>query len=156
MPLHRLGAHRAGHASDHRLVAMLLSLIDSLPAKVVLLAATNRPNSLDSALRRPGRIDREVEVSVPDATARAEILRVHLRTVPHDIEPELITGLARDMHGYVGADIAAVVAEAALGALSVEDGSGTVEIVHFRSALTLVKPSAMREMALEVPCILST
>ncbi|WFD23308.1 AAA+-type ATPase [Malassezia equina] len=162
---------------ERRVVATLLTLLDGMgtaeartprgtPSRVVVLAATNRPNALDPALRRPGRLDREIEVGVPDAAARQSILDVLLRPVPHALQPEDIRALAARTHGYVGADLAALVREAGLttitrglraplheglAALSLGDAPAPVTLADFTAAQAVVRPSAMREVFVETP-----
>ncbi len=176
---------------ERRLVAQLLTLMDGLKSrgKVIVIAATNRPNAIDPALRRPGRFDREIEVPVPDERARYEILKVHTRNVPLGkkivektpdgktvekyvlLTPEerdqLLRKLAKMTHGYVGADLAALVKEAAMNAirrvlpdiLEREEGPLPPEVLEklvvteedFMEALKVVPPSAMREVLVEVP-----
>ncbi len=152
---------------ERRVVAQLLSLMDGLESRgdVVVIGATNRPEALDPALRRPGRFDREIEIGVPDRKARLEILQIHTRNVPlaDDVDLEK---LANVTHGYVGADLAALVREAAMAALrrilpkiDLEEEAIPIEVIEslkvtnadFMEALKLVQPSAMREIAIEVP-----
>jgi AAA family ATPase len=85
--------------------------------RVVVVAATNRPNALDPALRRPGRFDREVEIGIPNESGRKEILEIYLRKVPHTLQADDITYLASITHGYVGADLNSLCKEAALKSL---------------------------------------
>jgi len=103
---------------ERRIVATLLSLMDGLKSrgKVIVIAATNRPNDIDPALRRPGRFDREIEVPVPDRNGRLEILKIHTRNMPlaKDVNLEEI---ADKTHGFVGADLMALCKEAAMSAL---------------------------------------
>ncbi len=103
---------------EKRVVAQLLSLMDGMEArgKVVVIAATNRPDAIDQALRRPGRFDREIEIGVPDQQGRMEILQIQTRGMPlaNDVD---IQKLASSSHGFVGADLQALVKEAALRAL---------------------------------------
>eukprot|EP00899_Mesostigma_viride_P001806 jgi/Mesvir1/11626/Mv00029-RA.1 len=114
-----------GEEMSARLVATLLTLMDgyggegSLTAgtRVVVLASTNRPEALDPALRRPGRFDLELEVGVPTPAARREILRAHLSRVRHNLSPSEVERLASATHGFVGADLAALVGEASMNAL---------------------------------------
>lgn len=123
---------------ERRIVAQLLSLMDGLNArgKVVVIGATNRPNSIDEALRRPGRFDREIEIGVPDRHGRLEILQIHTRGMPLDKDVDL--GLIADKtHGYVGADLAALCREAAMAALrrvlpevNVEDETIPTEVLN--------------------------
>src|SRR5437867_2759065 len=103
---------------ERRVVAQLLSLMDGLSARgeVVVIGATNRPNALDPALRRPGRFDREIEIGIPDRDGRLEILQIHARDVPLAKGVDL-KALADITHGYVGADLEALVKEAAMRAL---------------------------------------
>ncbi|XP_078602105.1 ATPase family gene 2 protein homolog A-like [Branchiostoma floridae x Branchiostoma japonicum] len=157
---------------EKRVVATLLTLMDGVrlsgaPGQVVVLGATNRPDAVDPALRRPGRFDREVELPIPNAVQRADILSCLLRKMPHNLSPEDITRIADSAHGYVGADLTAVCKEAGLHAFkrytkrgkadqtSASDGSlaQTVQVSmeDFVLALKEVKPSAMREVMIDVP-----
>lgn len=152
---------------ERRIVAQLLSLMDGLKSrgKVVIIGATNRPNSIDEALRRPGRFDREIEIGVPDVHGRLEILQIHTRGMPltNDVNLEKI---AEKTHGYVGADLAALCREAAMSALrrvlpdvnTDEDTIPTevlnrisVEMDDFRNAMKGLQPSTMREVLIEKP-----
>ncbi|TFG02754.1 MAG: AAA family ATPase, partial [Promethearchaeota archaeon] len=103
---------------ERRVVAQLLALMDGLHARgrVIVIGATNRPNSLDSALRRPGRFDREIEIKVPNEKGRREIFQIHTRNMPLDKKISL-KKFAQITHGFVGADISAVCREAAMAAL---------------------------------------
>lgn len=152
---------------ERRIVAQLLSLMDGLNArgKVVVIGATNRPNSIDEALRRPGRFDREIEIGVPDRHGRLEILQIHTRGMPLDKDVDL--GLIADKtHGYVGADLAALCREAAMAALrrvlpevNVEDETIPTEVLNricvtkddFTNAMKGLQPSTMREVLIEKP-----
>jgi transitional endoplasmic reticulum ATPase len=134
--------------------------------KVIVIAATNRPNSLDPALRRAGRFDREIEIPVPDRDGRLEIFKIHTRNMPLDKDVDL-NWLADVTHGYVGADIMAVCKEAALSALrrvlpeikwktQEELPKEVIEKLvvkkeDFENALRVVEPSAMREVLVEIP-----
>ena len=122
--------------AEKRLVAQLLTLMDGLNSRahVVVIAATNRPEAIDEALRRPGRFDREIVIGVPDESGRREILSIHTRGMPLGDKVDL-KELARTTHGFVGADIAALSREAAI------------------EALKRVQPSAMREVMVQVPNI---
>jgi transitional endoplasmic reticulum ATPase len=157
----------AGGEVERRVVAQLLSLMDGLEerGRVVVLAATNRPDSIDPALRRPGRFDREIEISVPDARGRKAILQVHTRGMPLADDVDL-DDLAARSHGFVGADLAALCREAALHSvrrllpdLDLDSGElppGAVDKLQvtksdLESALTQMTPSAMREVAIERP-----
>jgi transitional endoplasmic reticulum ATPase len=145
---------------ENRLVAQLLSLMDGLDARqdVIVIGATNRADALDPALRRGGRFDREIEVGVPDETGRTEILEVHTRNMSLDDDVTL-DALASRTHGFVGADIDALVTEAALVAIrraraehdDLDDLDATVTKRDFDSALATVEPSAMREFVAETP-----
>jgi AAA family ATPase len=150
--------HDSGEA-ESRIVASLLTLMDGMDvdSKVVVVGATNRPNSMDPALRRPGRFDREIEIGIPDAKARLDILNVILNTMPHHLSEPFIANLAGKTHGFVGADLSAVVREAVV--IAVKDGVSRsipqedlyIEEAHLIEALPLVRPSAMREIFLETP-----
>jgi transitional endoplasmic reticulum ATPase len=151
---------------ERRVVAQLLSLMDGLEARgqVVLIAATNLPDSLDPALRRPGRFDREIEIGIPDKEGRREALEIHSRGMPlaEAVDLERIAAIT---HGFVGADLAALCREAAMSALrrlmpdidfkSTDipyDKLATlkVEWADFEGALAEVEPSALREVATEI------
>jgi len=152
---------------EKRVVAQLLSLMDGLEerGKVVVIGATNRPDAIDPALRRPGRFDREIEIGVPDANARHEILMIHTRGMPLDSDVDL-RRIAEMTHGFVGADIAALAKEAALRALrrilpdiDLRAESVPASILQrikvtmrdFLDALKDVHPSALREVFVESP-----
>jgi len=152
---------------ERRVVAQLLALMDGLESrgKVVVIGATNRPNALDPALRRPGRFDREIEIGIPDKNARREILEIHTRGVPLADDVNL-DKLADMTHGYVGADLAALVKEAAMRALrrimpeiDVEMEKIPREILEklvvtwedFMNAYREMQPSTMREVLIEKP-----
>ncbi len=151
---------------ERRVVAQLLALMDGLKSRgeVVVIAATNQPNLLDSALRRGGRFDREIEIGIPDRNGRLEILQVHTRGMPlaEDVDLE---SLADITYGFVGADISSLSKEAAMHALrdilpelNIEEeippevlDALEVKKEDFRDALKNVEPSAMREVFLEIP-----
>ncbi|MEM2320801.1 MAG: CDC48 family AAA ATPase [Candidatus Bathyarchaeia archaeon] len=152
---------------EKRVVAQLLALMDGLKprGRVVVIGATNRPNALDSALRRPGRFDREIEIGVPNKQGRLEILQIHTRSMPlaENVDLEKIASIT---HGFVGADLAALCKEAAMRALrrilpeiDFEKDTIPAEILNkitvtmddFTEALKDVEPSAMREVLVEVP-----
>jgi transitional endoplasmic reticulum ATPase len=152
---------------ERRVVAQLLALMDGLESRgdVIVIAATNIPNTLDPALRRPGRFDREITISVPDKQARQEILEIHSRGMPlaEDVEPERLASIT---HGFVGADLTALCREAAMSALRrlMPDidfvqaqipyeklMSLQVTMGDFDIALKEVEPSAIREVFTEVP-----
>ncbi len=152
---------------ERRVVSQLLSLMDGLEArgKVIVMAATNRPNALDPALRRPGRFDREIEIKVPDKKGRYEILQIHTRNMP--LQPDVdLERLASVSHGFVGADLEYLCKEAAMKTLrrmlpELNLGEETLSpetldklIVtgdDFEKALKDIIPSAMREVYLETP-----
>lgn len=153
--------------AEKRLVAQLLTLMDGLEARsnIVVIAATNRPDALDEALRRPGRFDREIVIGVPDERGRREILAIHTRGMPLGDKVDL-DELARTTHGFVGADLAALAREAAIDAvrrimprLDLDERTIPPEVLEdlyvsrddFLSALKRVQPSAMREVMVQVP-----
>ena len=154
---------------ERRVVAQLLSLMDGLQArgKVVVIGATNRPNSLDPAIRRPGRFDREIEIGIPDRDGRLEVLQVHARNVPlaKDVDLKELAGIT---HGYVGADLAALVKEAAMRSLrralpsiDLEVDEIPVEVLRrlevtredFLQAFREMEPSTLREVLIERPSV---
>jgi len=153
---------------ERRVVSQLLTCMDGLKkrGKVIVIAATNRPNAIDPALRRVGRFDREIEVPVPDREGRLEILKIHTRNMPLDKDVDL-EWLADVTHGYVGADLAGLCKEAAMSALRrvlpeikwKEEGELPREVLEklvvkredFVNALKMVEPSAMREVLVEIP-----
>ena len=152
---------------ERRIVAQLLAVMDGLESrgKVVVIGATNRPDSLDPALRRPGRFDREIEIGVPNREARLEVLQIHARGMPlaEDVKLEKLADIT---HGFVGADLAALAREAGMRALrrivpelDLDVESIPVEILNkivvvnedFVDALRELEPSAMREVLVESP-----
>lgn len=148
-----------------RVVAQLLALMDGLSSRgeVIVIAATNRPNALDPAIRRGGRFDREIEIGIPDKNGRLEILYVHTRGMPLD-ESSGLKEIADRTHGFVGADLASLCKEAAMHTLSRlipdldSDDEISLEVLEslkvgsedFGSALKKIEPSAMREVFVEV------
>lgn len=140
-----------------RLVTTLLTELDSVKGHaVVVLAATNRVKALDESLRRPGRLDKEIEVGVPSEKDREDILRKMLAGVRHSLSDAYVVALAEEAHGFVGADISALCSEAAMAALrrAVAFGgirSCTITIDDFNHAKSIVRPSALREVVLETP-----
>ena len=153
--------------AEKRLVAQLLTLMDGLEARsnLVVIAATNRPDAIDEALRRPGRFDREIVIGVPDEKGRREILAIHTRGMPLGDKVDL-DELSRVTHGFVGADLAALAREAAIDAvrrimpkLDLDERTIPPEVLDelsvtredFLSALKRVQPSAMREVMVQVP-----
>ncbi len=152
---------------ERRVVAQLLTLMDGLESRgnVIVIGATNLPNALDPALRRPGRFDREISISIPDAAARQEILEIHTRGMPLADDVDLAF-LAARTHGYVGADLAALCREAAMGALrrvmpELDRAGPTfpdlqslhVSAADFTTAMTEISPSAGRELFAERPMV---
>ncbi|HEX2185001.1 MAG TPA: CDC48 family AAA ATPase, partial [Chloroflexota bacterium] len=152
---------------ERRIVAQLLTLMDGLEPRqnVVVIGATNRPNALDEALRRPGRFDREIVIGVPDAGGREEILAIHTRGMPLERDVELAE-LARGTYGFVGADLSALAREAAMETLrrllpriDLDGGEIPSEVLEalvvtrddFMGALKRVQPSAVREIMIQVP-----
>ena len=152
---------------EKRVVSQLLTLMDGLKArgKVVVIGATNRPDSIDPALRRPGRFDREMEIGIPDIKGRRDILQIHTRMMPLEKSVDL-EQVARVTHGFVGADLQALSKEAAMGALrrlipdmDLEQDRIPPDVLKkirigpddFRGALREVRPSALREVLVQVP-----
>ena len=153
--------------AEKRVVAQLLTLMDGLEARanLVVIAATNRPEAIDEALRRPGRFDREIVVGVPDERGRREILGIHTRGMPLGDKVDL-NELARTTYGFVGADLAALTREAAIEAvrrimpkLNLEERTIPPEVLDtlsvtredFLEAIKRVQPSAMREVMVQAP-----
>ncbi|XP_023962152.2 ATPase family gene 2 protein homolog A isoform X2 [Chrysemys picta bellii] len=156
---------------EKRVVASLLTLMDGIGSEdgagqLLVLGATNRPHALDAALRRPGRFDKEIEIGVPNAQDRFDILRKLLNKVPHLLTTTELVQLADSAHGYVGADLAALCKEAGLCALrralgeqanlldSEVAGSVMITLNDFLQGMNDVRPSAMREVAIDVPKVL--
>jgi transitional endoplasmic reticulum ATPase len=151
---------------ERRMVSQLLTLMDGMATRgqVIVLAATNRPDAVDPALRRPGRFDREIEIGIPDTPSRNEILQIHTRNMPVSKDVDL-NELAAITHGYTGADLSALVKEAAMVSLRniwprIIDKkkipeemlmSLTVTMDNFTEALKSIRPSALREVFVERP-----
>jgi len=152
---------------EKRVVAQLLALMDGLKSRgqVLVIGATNIPNVLDPALRRPGRFDREISIGIPDKNGRKEILEIHTRGMPLGEDADL-DQLAAVTHGFVGADLEAICREAAMSCLRSffpkvdfssdyipyeELSSLKVTQQNFQEALNEVEPSAIREIAIEIP-----
>lgn len=152
---------------ERRIVSQLLTLMDGLKSRahVIVMGATNRPNSIDPALRRFGRFDREIDIGVPDEVGRLEVLRIHTKNMKlaEDVDLEKVS---KNTHGYVGSDLAALCTEAALqcirekmDVIDLEDETIDAEILnsmavsneHFQTALGTSNPSALRETVVEVP-----
>lgn len=154
---------------EHRVVAQLLSLMDGMGARgnIIVIGATNRPNAIDPALRRPGRFDREIEIGVPDKIGRHEILQIHTRAMPLTSDVNL-NRLSDICHGYTGADISALCREAAMKSLrrylpqiNLEEEripsamleKMEVNLDDFMNAYREITPTAMREVYVEVPSV---
>ncbi|XP_014239202.1 transitional endoplasmic reticulum ATPase TER94-like [Cimex lectularius] len=154
---------------ERRIVSQLLTLMDGLKqnSHIIVMAATNRPNSIDGALRRFGRFDREIDIGIPDATGRLEVLRIHSKNMKlsEDVDLEQI---AAETHGHVGADLASLCSEAALqqirekmDLIDLEDdtidaavlNSLAITMDNFRYAMSKSSPSALRETVVEVPSV---
>jgi transitional endoplasmic reticulum ATPase len=152
---------------EKRIVAQLLTLMDGMKKRsnVIVIGATNRPNSIDIALRRFGRFDREIDIGVPDENGRLEIFRIHTRNMKldEDVDPEYI---AKNTHGFVGADMASLCTEAAMQCIrekmdiiDIEEETIDAEILdsmavtmdHFKCSLGTSNPSSLRETVVEVP-----
>lgn len=152
---------------EKRIVSQLLTLMDGIKprGRVAVIAATNRPDSVDPALRRPGRFDREIEIGIPGEEGRLDILNIHVRGMPVDGRVDL-RRISRITHGFVGADLEMLAKEAAMGSLrrilpEIDLGRGEVppEILQkiritgedFRDALKEARPSALREVLVQTP-----
>ena len=154
---------------ERRTVAQLLTLMDGLKSRgqVVVIGATNRPDSLDPALRRPGRFDREIEIGVPDSDERKEVLEIHTRNMPLADDVDL-DKIANTTHGFVGADLESLCKEAAmrvvrriLPEIKSDDEEIPKEVMEkivvtgddFKSAQKEIQPSALREVLVQIPDI---
>jgi len=154
---------------ERRVVAQLLSLMDGLKSRgqVVVIGATNRPDAVDPALRRPGRFDREIAIKIPDKNGRKEILQIHTRSMPLSKDVDL-ERLAEITHGYSGADLASLCREAAMRALrrylpkiDLEKDTIPIEVLRdlkveeedFYEAFKEIQPSLLRQIAVEVPTV---
>ena len=152
---------------ERRIVSQLLTLMDGLKSRgqVIIIGATNRPNSIDAALRRFGRFDREIDIGVPDEVGRMEVLRIHTKNMKLDEDVDL-SDIAKDTHGYVGADLAQLCSEAALQCIRekmdlIDIDADTIDAAilesmavtqdHFKHALGSTNPSSLRETVVEVP-----
>ncbi|MEW6044546.1 MAG: CDC48 family AAA ATPase [Thermoproteota archaeon] len=152
---------------EKRVVSQLLTLMDGMKSrgKVVVIAATNRPDSIDPALRRPGRFDREIEIGIPDEEGRLEILQIHTRGMPLDDKVNL-KQFSKVTHGFVGADLESLAKEAAMRSLrrilpdiDLDQEKISAEILQkikitdedFKEALKDVRPSALREVLVQIP-----
>jgi transitional endoplasmic reticulum ATPase len=154
---------------ERRVVAQLLALMDGLESRgrVIIIGATNRPNAVDPALRRPGRFDRELEIKVPGEKGRMEIIQIHTRKMPLDKSVNLLA-IAKVTHGYVGADVASLVRETGMAAMrrylpdiNLEEDEIDPAILEkmfvlkddFELALKEVIPSGLREVFVEIPSV---
>lgn len=154
---------------ERRVVAQLLTLMDGVKGRgqVVCIGATNRPNSIDPALRRFGRFDREIDIGVPDEVGRMEILRIHTKNMKLSDDVDLAM-VAKDSHGFVGSDLAALCSEAALQCIrekmdiiDIDDDTIDAEVLdalcvtndHFKFAQGTTNPSSLRETIVEIPNI---
>lgn len=154
---------------ERRVVAQLLTLMDGVKGRgqVVCIGATNRPNSIDPALRRFGRFDREIDIGVPDEVGRMEILRIHTKNMKLADDVDL-AAIAKDTHGFVGSDLAAVCSEAALQCIrekmdiiDIDDDTIDAAVLdalavnneHFKHAMGHTNPSSLRETIVEIPNI---
>jgi len=154
---------------ERRVVAQLLSLMDGMGSRgnIIVIGATNRPNAIDPALRRPGRFDREIEIGVPDRPGRFEVLQIHTRNMPlaKDVDLQKLADLS---HGYTGADLSSLCREAAMKALrrylpeiNLEEEKiphetlekMEVRLEDFLAAYREITPSAMREVYVEIPTV---
>ena len=152
---------------EKRIVSQLLTLMDGMESrgKVVVIAATNRPDSIDPALRRPGRFDREIEIGIPDDEGRFDILSIHTRGMPVDEKVDL-KQISKTTHGFVGADLEVLSKEAAMRSLrrilpeiDLDEEKISPEFLQkiqitsddFREALKEVRPSALREVQVQIP-----
>ena len=154
---------------EKRIVSQLLTLMDGMKSrgKVVVIAATNRPDSIDPALRRPGRFDREIEIGIPDEEGRLQVLNIHTRGMPLDEKVDL-KKISKTTHGFVGADLEVLCKEAAMRSLrrilpeiNLDEEKVSKEILQkikitsedFTDALKEVRPSALREVLVQIPNI---
>ena len=152
---------------ERRIVSQLLTLMDGMKSrgKIIVIAATNRPDSIDPALRRPGRFDREIEIGIPDDEGRLQILNIHTRGMPLDTDVN-IKQIAKTTHGFVGADLEVLCKEAAMRSLrrilpeiNLEEEKVSKEVLQkikitkndFTDALKEVRPSALREVLVQIP-----
>ena len=152
---------------EKRIVSQLLTLLDGIKSrgKIVVIAATNRPDSIDPALRRPGRFDREIEIGIPDDSGRYEILSIHTRGMPIDERVDL-QQISKTTHGFVGADLEMLSKEAAMRSLrrilpeiDLDEDKISAEVLQkiritgedFGDALKEVRPSALREVQVQIP-----
>ena len=158
---------KTGGEVEKRVVSQLLTLMDGVKGRgqCVVIGATNRPNTIDPALRRFGRFDREIDIGVPDEVGRIEIMRIHTKNMKLSEDVDILD-LAKNSHGYVGADLAQLCTEAAMNCIRekmdlIDLEAETIDAAildamavtqdHFKSALGQVNPSSLRETVVEVP-----
>lgn len=158
---------KVGGEVERRIVSQLLTLMDGMKSRgqTIVIAATNRPNSIDAALRRFGRFDKEIDIGVPDEVGRLEVLRIHTKNMKIDDEVDL-GAISKETHGFVGADLAQLCSEAALQCIRekmdlIDIDSDTIDAQvlnsmavtqeHFKHALGCCNPSSLRETVVEVP-----
>lgn len=158
---------KVGGEVERRIVSQLLTLMDGMKSRgqTIVIAATNRPNTIDGALRRFGRFDKEIDIGVPDEVGRLEVLRIHTKNMKIDDEVDL-GSIAKETHGFVGADLAQLCSEAALQCIRekmdlIDIDSDTIDAEvlsamavtqeHFKHALGACNPSSLRETVVEVP-----
>ncbi|RKP20132.1 AAA-domain-containing protein [Rozella allomycis CSF55] len=142
---------------ERRVVATLLTLMDGLDTKdstsddqrIIVIGATNRPNAIDQALRRPGRFDKELEIGIPNVDQRKDILIQLSKNIPSLLKEDDYRYIAERSHGYVGADLHALIREASFFAM--ERNQDSLRLTDFLKGMSHIKPSAMREIFLEVP-----
>ncbi|WWC71496.1 uncharacterized protein I206_105454 [Kwoniella pini CBS 10737] len=155
-----------GGEVERRVVATLLTLMDGMSQedageeRIFVVAATNRPNSIDPALRRPGRFDREIEIGIPDANGRRQIIDIMLSRMPHSLSNQEISSIASKTHGYVGADLSSLIRESASAAIQrwhssnpAEGSTPTLTNTDVMTILPTIRPSAMREVFVETPAV---
>ena len=139
---------------QRRIVTTFLTAMDSIQGRVLVIATTNRPNSLDSALRRPGRFDKEVEVPVPSASDRKDIISLMFQKMKKvSLSEEEVNWVVQQTHGFVGADLVSMCREAGMRAIQrfKQNGELSVTIGDIKGALSEVSPSSLRDIVVEVP-----
>ncbi|ODV83891.1 hypothetical protein CANARDRAFT_29620 [[Candida] arabinofermentans NRRL YB-2248] len=144
---------------DTRVIATLLMLIDELDGSIVVIGATNRPNSIDISFRRPGRFDKEIEIPIPDINSRYDILLKQFESITdknHDLSIDQIKNISDKTHGYVGSDLISLCRESIMKCIFnnlKNDNNTNLKVTYddFNEAMKTIKPSAMREIVLEMP-----
>lgn len=143
---------KSSNQQEQRVTATILTMLDSLQdERVVVIAATNKPDWIDAAVRRPGRLDEEIEIGIPDPRARKQILDVLLLEVEHNLSDQEVSSIAQVTHGFVGADLTALVFQAGMRALKRLVDGPQLTFTDFQTAIKTVKPSAIREIIIDVP-----